>query len=327
MSNDCVSKLFLSCDLTGSTAFKQQPIAESPHPWQKVFLQFYREFPQELYRQQKELGSDHLAFQLWKPVGDELIFTCDVRSEEQVYDAVTTWHTSMHAYKEKSLDDTTLGVKGGAFVGTFPGPDSRSSIPRSPEYEVSDRDVVVLNHEATKARARHSQYLYDYFGPSIDTGFRVLSKCTGRYMTLSVEVAYALSLLHFNKGPDAGKRDVSNLILLDSLELKGVWGGQSYPLFALDLQAATEISKAYRDFSPHEHDTEAIHRLCAAHYSEPGWPFKLYLPDSTNGHFAIPQLDPLDTYLETASVSTAGAETLAREPSNPKSLADDPPLG
>lgn len=327
MKDECVSKLFLSCDLTGSTAFKQQPLTDPAPPWQKVFLQFYREFPQELYRQQKELDSDHLSFSLWKPVGDELLFTCDVRDELQIFDAVTTWHTTMRAYKEKSLDDTSLGVKGGAFIATFPGPDSRSSIPRNPESEVSDGDVVVLNDNATRRRASHSKYLYDYFGPSIDTGFRVLSKCTERYMTLSVEVAYALSLLHFDVGPDSGRRNVGNLILLDSLELKGVWGGKSYPLFALDLQAETDIAKAYRDISPHSQDTKAIHKLCAAHYSEPGWPFKLYLPDSTNGHFSVPQSNPLEGYLTNASVSTAGAETLAAEPTNPRSLAPDPPLG
>src|SRR5579859_7691307 len=88
------SLLFLSCDLTGSTQYKQAQIVSSTRsgeqhgsPWQKVFLQFYWEFPQAIATALVDNDSA-LKFDLWKAVGDELIFTCEVRAEDDVYDAI-----------------------------------------------------------------------------------------------------------------------------------------------------------------------------------------------------------------------------------------------
>ena len=188
------SQLFLSCDLTGSTDFKQKQ-AQDPAktPWQDFFLQFYRDFPQQIASTQREMETEHLNFELWKPIGDELIYSCEVRKEGDVFQAVRTWIAAMHAYRLSSLaDETTMGTKGGAFIATFPGPDSKSSIPRDPGTEVSDINPRRLNRSAYWPEKRHGDYLYDYFGPSIDTGFRVISMCKPRYFTVSVEVALAM---------------------------------------------------------------------------------------------------------------------------------------
>jgi hypothetical protein len=106
-----VSLVFLSCDLTGSTNFKQRQ--DLTAPWQKVFLQFYREFPQRVAITQVALGTKNLTFELWKPIGDELIYSCAVRSEEDVYNAIRTWLKAMRDYEYHSLDDTSMGTKGG----------------------------------------------------------------------------------------------------------------------------------------------------------------------------------------------------------------------
>lgn len=39
-----------------------------------------------------------------------------------------------------------------------------------------------------------TKYQFDYFGPSIDTGFRVVGHATQRFFTMSIEVAWALAL-------------------------------------------------------------------------------------------------------------------------------------
>src|SRR5581483_5568883 len=137
------SLLFLSCDIVGSTAFKQQ----EGTLWQKTFLSFYREFPQML----GELTSNanyEPGFTLWKPIGDELIFTTLVRSERDIYAAVRIWLSALADYEKNVFNDVPLATKGGAFVATFPGPDSESSIPRNPLSETSDKGVVELNDEA-----------------------------------------------------------------------------------------------------------------------------------------------------------------------------------
>ena len=166
---DARSLLFLSCDIVGSTRFKQ-----SMALWQKTFLTFYREFPQVLGDLTAEANFEP-DFMLWKPVGDELIFTVHVRDEAEIFHAVRLWLEAMDKYERESLEDTPLATKGGAFIATFPGPDSESSIPRNPTIETSDKGVFELNAEALASRS--DDYMYDYFGPSIDTGFRVFSAC------------------------------------------------------------------------------------------------------------------------------------------------------
>lgn len=256
------SMIFLSCDLTGSTKFKQRK--DLREPWQKVFLQFYREFPQRLAMTRVELNTTDLEFQLWKPVGDELFYSCVVRSESDVYRAVLTWLKAMRDYELQSLDDTDLGVKGGAFIATFPGPDSRSSVPRFPDSEDSDAEVIALNRDALQAQDNDA-FVYDYFGPSIDTGFRVISKCTPRYFTLSVEVALAiLGLRVVGAGGQGVVPDTDDYLLLDFVELKGVWGDKPYPIVAIDMRHDDPVNQAYRKFERRgtAHDLYDLVRAC-----------------------------------------------------------------
>ncbi|MBB1055965.1 hypothetical protein G6020_00795 [Dietzia sp. B19] len=324
------SKLFLSCDLTGSTAFKQRPKnGDGAPPWQKVFLQFYREFPQQLFAQRKDYGCS-IDFELWKAVGDELIFTCDVSAETDICDAVSVWVRTLSAYKEDNLQhegQSGLGVKGGVFLGTFPGPDHESTIPRSPDSESSGRDVVVLNREALLTADREvEKYIFDFFGPSIDTGFRVLSRCSSRYLTLSVEVALALALMDrtpWGSGGPGGEYTFPNLLLLESMELKGVWGGRSYPIFALDLEADDPVNAATKKFLPSTATQDDIKQLCEACYDSSGWPFRMYLPESKLGRFGEVPTDPLADYLDRAPDPAEGGEEMAPDFQNPVEVPED----
>lgn len=308
---EAVSRLFLSCDLTGSTAFKQRPLQDPQAPWQKVFLQFYREFPQTLRLVQADsthADAAHLRFELWKPVGDELIFTCELGQETDVFEAISVWTDTMAEYKRKSLNGEVLketgglklGVKGGAFIATFPGPDSESSIPRRPDVEKSGRDVVALNREALlkkKTKRIHADYLFDYFGPSIDTGFRVLGLCSARHFALSLEVAFVLSSL--DQMSTAKPYKSPSLTLLRGAELRGVWGGRRYPVFALDLEASDPINQAFRPFEQPSDQISDILKLCESCYTSQGWPFRVYLPNAaTSGHFSVLPDSPLSGYVE-----------------------------
>lgn len=262
-------------------------------------------------------------------MGDELIFTCEVAHERDVYRAVRTWIDAMQGYQRDSLDDTSLGTKGGAFIATFPGPDSESSIPRDPTAETSGQDVVELNREALRTRddvseASADKYLFDYFGPSIDTGFRVLSKCSDRYFTLSVEVAFAMACISLTPNRDRGDFGLDDVDLLGGVELKGVWGGQSYPLFAIDLNHGSPITDAFKKFSIGGSTVQDINALCEACYGSEGWPFKLFLPNSANTHFTSEPVDPLATYIP--SEPRQGSEEFADELGD-DSLNESPPLG
>lgn len=316
-----ISQLFVSCDLTGSTNFKQRQ--GLPEPWQKVFLQFYREFPQRVATTQVEMGTTGLDFSLWKPVGDELIYSCPVSSEEEVYNAVRTWTKAMRDYETYHLDDTKMGTKGGAFIATFPGPDSRSSVPRRPDLEDSDADVIALNRQAQK-RPTHSKYLYDYFGPSIDTGFRVIQRCSPRHFTLAVEVTLAITGIAMAPGSSVSTDDIEDVLLLDFVELKGVWGGKRYPIAAIDMDHDDPINRAYSKFERRD-DAGDLHALCEACYRTDTWPSKLYLPKSGNTLYKVVPADPLAGHVV---ASAQGAEQPAKdEPAEALDLDEDAPLG
>lgn len=315
------SFLFLSCDLTGSTNFKQQ---EPRNPtWQEVFLRFYRYFPQQIANEKVERDAQNLTFNLWKPVGDELIYYCPVRSEEDIYQAVRTWVGAMRSYESESLKGTGMGTKGGAFIATFPGPDSRSSVPREPDLEVSDGDVRVLNSQAYES-IDHSRYMYDFFGPSIDTGFRVLTQCTVRFFTLSAEVALAMIGRSKILGSTQDQFKVDDLILKEFITLKGVWGGRAYPIVAIDHAFDDPVNQAYAEITRPE-DPSKLWNLCLACYQSEKWPSRLYLPESQIDLFKV---EPADSLAGSKPVTLVGAEEQADdEPPQAQDLADDAPLG
>jgi hypothetical protein len=310
------SLLFLSCDIVGSTRYKQ-----SMALWQKTFLTFYREFPQILGDLTAEAKFEP-HFTLWKPVGDELIFTVHVRDEAEIFHAVRLWLKTMEKYEKESLMDTPLATKGGAFIATFPGPDSESSIPRNPTIETSDKGVFELNAEALASRS--DDYMYDYFGPSIDTGFRVFSACNNRFFTLSVEVAWALAQCAADAGIDGAKFPLQHLRLLDTPVFKGVWDGRPYPLFALDRHQSNLINMALAAIEKSDLEPHQVVDLCRECSKDATWPSKLYLPNSDHGIF---RAMPTDSLAELASNSMDGAESL---PSTNTGVGDDleehPPL-
>lgn len=303
MSEASKSKLFVSCDLVGSTQFKQ-----SRPGWQKVFLSFYREFPQFVARANLAAHGDDdgepLAFHLWKAVGDELIFEVHVRAEKDVGAAIRVWLQAMRAYEQESLAEFGLALKGGAFIATFPGPDSESTIPRDPSYEDSDDPVVVLNEDALRGRRAHTKYLYDYFGPSIDTGFRVFGLSSRRYFTLSVEAAWALASAAYAATGDKSGTDthhVVDVVLHGTHTLKGVWAGREYPVFAIDRDHGDAVNVALAKLRAEEMTAHKIIEVCHACHADPGWPSKLYLPASGNKAFWVVPEDAIKPLLATES--------------------------
>ena len=324
--DDPVSHLFLSCDLTGSTNFKQQQEQDDESrigpQWQHVFLDFYRDFPQEVAAVQRNMTTEKLKFDLWKPVGDELIYSCKVTKEDDVYKAVRTWIAAMRSYEVK-LADTGMGTKGGAFIATFPGPDSKSSVPRDPDTETSGMDPVARNRAAYEGGKDHSKFLYDYFGPSIDTGFRILKECSSRYFTVSVEVTLAMIGRSKALGKDESDFHVKDFVLLQFEELKGVWQGRPYPIVAIDLDYDDPVHQAHAAIHRRGTRRELL-KLCRACYKDEKWPSWLFLPDSTDDHFKTPPVDKLAI----TTTTPKGLETKANdEPADATDLEAEPPLG
>lgn len=254
-------------------------------------MAFYRQFPQALATIAKDMSPD-LVFNLWKPVGDELIFKCRVSHERDIYRAVRTWVAAMDYYEKNTLAKENLGTKGGAFVATFPGPDSESTIPLDPSGETSDKGLLELNRDALKRRAPN-KYMYDYFGPSIDTGFRILGACSDRFFTLSAEVAWAMSKCAESTGLDNSSFHCSDIVLAETKSLKGVWNSRAYPIFAVDRHEGDMVNRALQIFNGGSLQAQDISNLCRECSKSEGWPSALYLPDSGVEEFKVYPVDPL----------------------------------
>lgn len=262
------------------------------------------------------------GFELWKPVGDELIFTTHIQTEADTYQAVRIWLNAMDEYETGVLADVSLATKGGAFVATFPGPDSESSIPRDPTSETSDKGVVELNDEALANRSE--DYLFDYFGPSIDTGFRVLSSCSNRYFTLSVEVAWAMAQCSTDAGVANQSFPLTDLTLIETRELKGVWDGREYPIFGIDRHCHDGVNVALAKIHGHILRPFDVVNLCRECSALDNWPSKLYLPQSIHPEF---KNAPEDSLAGLRSNSMDGAESVPIGQGGPESLGDNAPLG
>lgn len=227
------SILFLSCDLQNSTQFKQK--GGTGDTWIATFLAFYTEFPKLLSAEiSKACATLQGRLLLWKAVGDELIFSVRIRSEGECSDAVDVWLETMLAFeKEHLLDKTPMTLKGGAFLATVPSPDRRVAIPRTVHsVDRSHLDAEAMNEATLNATDDDSEFsatfAMDFVGPSIDTGFRILKYASRRYFVLTVEVAHIL-FKHYSDTVQSDRR----AHLVGTHELKGVWGGKPYPVFAL----------------------------------------------------------------------------------------------
>jgi hypothetical protein len=318
------SVLFLSADLVGSTSYKQRE-----EGWQKIFLQFYREFPQQLNTENREHEAKYgsrAEFTLWKAIGDELIFRVDVTKEADVSTALRIWLSALRAYESDSLEEVQLALKGAAFIATFPGPDSESSIPRNPETETSDEPVVILNDKALAGKRAHTKYLFDYFGPSIDTGFRIAGLASKRYFTMTIEVAWALARAAHAQEASATTdtpHHANDVVFRGREPLKGVWNGQEYPVFAIDRDHDLPVNMALAKLNGHPITAQNITHVCEACYKTDGWPSRLYLPDSEVDAFQHAPDDAMQSLREAESTVTVEDKGL----DDGDALSDDPPLG
>lgn len=279
------AKLFLSCDLVGSTRYKQTRTSgldgSDDDQWMAAFTMFYEQFPLIVADKCK----DAVTPTLWKAIGDELIFTVDIDREAQVASAVEAWIQALDEMALMLFDKKhPLKTKGGAFTANFPTP---------------DRELHVgLNGG--------SSTLVDFIGPSMDTGFRVLGACSERYFTMSVEVAWAYCA-HLEQASIAR----SDFHWLGLHEMKGVWDGRPYPVFAIDRQSKDPVVAALRkvtgDTLIEPQAVIAVARAC--HDSD--WPSRIYLAKGSVEFKSEDLLSKMRSVLEArASMSDSVPEAL-----------------
>lgn len=206
--------LFLSVDVVGSTAYKQSRIGTSGETWLGPFVAFatsFRKFfdhalimgNKKAEEEKVELGKPE-APRLWKSLGDELIFTVPLRSSVEAPYFVWSFKEAVGWYKkdmERRFPE--LSVKATGWVAGFP----------------------LINR-----KIRIGEADTDYIGPQIDIGFRIAKYSTSRRFTVSVGLAYMLTIIHRSVFP-------LNIYYEGQKEVKGVLESGQYPMFWIDVPA------------------------------------------------------------------------------------------
>lgn len=250
-------------------------------------------------------------FHFWKAIGDELLFITTITDYRQVKSAVDIWLDAQDSYENGTLKEAAVKfntektvasstgsgrdiqnidashkitrTRSAVFAATFHDPDVIVAIPKTPvetshidDYAPNNRKVIeTIGSAGQQIRNDGEEYVIDYIGPSIDTGFHIIDKSLPDYFTMSVEVAWCYSIeckrIH----------DSASLHLVEQSCLKGVWSGRYYPIFA--------IYRGIKDAVSNEllMDYCSVTNICQACYDCEGWPSRLYLPDSPEeGEFA-----------------------------------------
>jgi hypothetical protein len=306
------TRLFLSADIAGSTAYKQRKAADesaSTDKWAPAILSFYRDFGRvfldKLTLTEGLTASSFSKYKkcvrplFWKAVGDEVLFCLELSSEKQAYVAIAAWINAAREYKD-TLGKERLDVKLAAWLATFPTPNFEVPLPRALDESAfqaqSNDDALVANWEAlrryyTGTAVEQMKFSLDFIGPAMDTGFRVAQQSTTRKMAVTPELAQLVALTHHDFETQAQFDDGHRLVLRFSgrTTLKGVSDPSGYPVFWIDVAKKDDKFVQVEDkLEPSHHSTDIrdISTFLELYLANRA-PFKtlVYLPDGERSEF------------------------------------------
>lgn len=263
-------RLFLSADLENSTRLKQSSEALD-RPWLAALLNFVHDFPQifdgALQKYRRDEGLETIPNpRIWKVLGDELVFVASLNKKPDCGAIVDAFRTALQQWNEQTPTHSAqilLKVKGSAWIAGFPV--ANAAIPTGDDGRE------------------------DYFGPSIDLGFRIGKLSTTRKMAISVDLAWLLlasdypKVIHFD-GPAL---------------LKGVAEETGYPLLWLEVGQSNFLNLSHELLGrAGQHALKNMKEFCEAFIEEFGVP--TYPPFIPSLEELTPQPDSYEEELRKA---------------------------
>lgn len=239
-------RLFLSVDLSGSTAFKSNSKDLS---WIRVFRSFYSSF-YKIYQSEyikyceENEGCKEFAKippKIWKTVGDEVIFVSRVDNLFEIFAHVHSFGLSLKNYRKKlknNAETSSLDVKGNGWIAAFPHPNQTISMQNSH----TDGFIDEFADEAQEVAADKDPSEFEFLGPGIDAGFRISKNSTPSFFTISPALAYLLCRANTNRDYKNYQFDLS---FSGVNSLKGVAKGEPYPITGINTewdQEANEVT-------------------------------------------------------------------------------------
>lgn len=271
----------MSADIVGSTAFKQRSDLGA-NAWFSMVRSFYSDSQRffedswaQALRAHRDSGSplqlNADAPELWKTIGDEVLFTKEITHAHEALICLSVWLDVLRRVREMLKKTNSLELKASAWLADFPirnreiflrvrNPSATSSVEKKVEEAVLEEAVTMSgpteddsdweNDQLFNAFKRDDASITrDFIGQAIDTGFRVSAHATVRKLALSVELAHMLSMtcaqiaeskLNIPMLGSTGFR-----FFFDGRQtLKGVMGGTPYPVIWLDAEPERSIHAA-----------------------------------------------------------------------------------
>ena len=240
-------RLLASVDLIGSTAFKSATAEKGGVPeWPAVFEEFFDALPADVLAAYDDLTSEEIGpepppcavcggacrekLQTWKFAGDEILFQAEVHQHTEVLRHLRALKRAscgtgrrVAAWREKGYP---LRLKASAWLAGFPVTNTELVLP-------------ILGKAASDNIA--TPKLRDFIGPSVDLGFRIGKFASARRFVLSADLAkMVIDAARRAKAQSNGAGKPFNLRYAGRESLKGVTGGEPYPIIWLDTEDGEE---------------------------------------------------------------------------------------
>ena len=210
-------ELFFSFDIVNSSLYKDTNYLG----WQSVLTTLLTEI-------QKNVAKEIPTAQLWRVLGDEIIFFVTIRDEKEIYSAIDAIYGILvvsnvklknekffeninEKFSDKEIDwmkkSNILAVQSAAWLAIILNGDNSLFLPYDNIFK--------------KYRISESQQINEFLGQDIDAGFRIKKETQDRRLVVSVELAKILS----------DKTEyLSRLNIITYKSLKGVWQNRLYPI-------------------------------------------------------------------------------------------------
>jgi hypothetical protein len=223
--------IFFSVDIEGATAYKVETRTKgySDNDWCTLFESFYTDFPKYFFSEYDH----HTHIQpakcpvLWKFVGDEILFYAPLTDSYQTLDHLDAFCQTIINYNQR-LEDKRVEVrcKGTAWIAGFP---------------VNNR-IILISDYAQKQSVKQYPPIVDFIGSSIDCGFRLTKFASPRMLVVSLDLLWIVSVLLKQHKKDTRFEFIgTNIKYAGRQTLKGVFSGQPYPVFGIDLSSKSSV--------------------------------------------------------------------------------------
>lgn len=211
-------ELFFSFDIVNSSSYKEL----NSFGWKFVLTTILMNIKSSVAKEIPEA-------QLWRVLGDEVIFFVTVKNVEEIYTMIDSIYRVLTAENAKLRNGSFIeGVKDSFAVNDLIAIKSNKIlavqaaawlaivISNSEKLELEPYDNIFTTYFMNE-----NQQINEFLGQDIDTGFRVKKETQNRRLAVSIELAKILS---------ERTEYLSRLYIITYKVLKGVWDNRLYPI-------------------------------------------------------------------------------------------------